>query len=240
MPLFFDINSMRFNCSEDKRGLLCLAPGQFDGYIFDMDGSLVDSMWVWTAIDREFLGRHGYQVPKDFQKDLGGMSLKEMSYYFKKRFSIPMSPEEIQEEWNRMAFYKYQHEVFLKPGARSFLAWLKENHVKTGIATSNSRKLVEALLESLGLSGFFHAVITGDEVSRGKPDPEIYIKASLKMGAGADRCLVFEDIVPGLQAGLAAGMQVCSVWDRASEAKQEEKEALAHYSIRDFRDIQYI
>lgn len=239
MPLFFERN-MNMTDTTRTGGLLFLDPGQFDGFIFDMDGSLVDSMWVWTAIDREFLGRHGYRVPENFQKDLGGMSLKEMSYYFKERFSIPLSPEEIQEEWNRMAICKYQHEVDLKPGAETLLAWLRENHIKTGIATSNSRKLVEALLESLGLSGFFHAVITGDEVTKGKPDPEIYLRASRKMGTRPERCLVFEDIVPGLQAGLAAGMQVCSVWDRASAGKQEEKEALAHYSIRDFRDIQYI
>lgn len=225
--------------SKTGGGRLLLHPGRFDGCIFDMDGSLVDSMWVWTAIDREFLGRHGYEVPEGFQKDLGGMSLKEMSYYFKKRFSLPASPEEIQEEWNRMAFYKYRHEVPLKPGAEALLAWLEEHHIKAGIATSNSRKLVEALLESLGLSACFHAVVTGDEVTKGKPDPEIYLKASRKMGADPDRCLVFEDIVPGLQAGLAAGMEVCSVWDRASAGKQQEKEALAHYSIRDFRDIEY-
>lgn len=225
--------------SKTGGGRLLLHPGRFDGCIFDMDGSLVDSMWVWTAIDKEFLGRHGYEVPEGFQKDLGGMSLKEMSYYFKKRFSLPASPEEIQEEWNRMAFYKYRHEVPLKPGAEALLAWLKEHHIKAGIATSNSRMLVEALLESLGLSACFHAVVTGDEVTKGKPDPEIYLKASRKMGADPDRCLVFEDIVPGLQAGLAAGMEVCSVWDRASAGKQQEKEALAHYSIRDFRDIEY-
>ena len=169
--------------SKTGGGRLLLHPGRFDGCIFDMDGSLVDSMWVWTAIDREFLGRHGYEVPEGFQKDLGGMSLKEMSYYFKKRFSLPASPEEIQEEWNRMAFYKYRHEVPLKPGAEALLAWLKEHHIKAGIATSNSRKLAEALLESLGLSACFQAVVTGDEVTKGKPDPEIYLKASRKMGA---------------------------------------------------------
>lgn len=223
-----------------KAGRLLLHPGRFDGCIFDMDGSLVDSMWVWTAIDREFLGRHGYEVPEGFQKDLGGMSLKEMSYYFKKRFSLSASPEEIQEEWNRMAFYKYSHEVPLKPGAKALLRYLKENRIRTGIATSNSRKLAEALLESLCLSDYFHAVVTGDEVKRGKPDPEIYLKACGKMGTRPDRCLVFEDIVPGLEAGIAAGMQVCSVWDRASAGKQAEKEALAHYSIRDFTDIEYV
>ena len=77
-------------------------------------------------------------------------------------------------------------------------------------------------------------------MKRGKPDPEIYLKACGKMGARPDRCLVFEDIVPGLEAGIAAGMQVCSVWDRASAGKQAEKEALAHYSIRDFTDIEYV
>ena len=230
---------MKSSSTETAGKRLLLKRGLFDGCIFDMDGSLVDSMWVWTAIYREFLGRHGHEVPEGFQKDLGGMSLREMSYYFKQRFSIPMSPEEIQEEWNRMAFHKYSREVPLKPGAGTLLNWLSKNRIRTGIATSNSRKLAEALLEALGLTGSFHAVITGDDVVKGKPDPEIYLKASARMGICPERCLVFEDIVPGLEAGLAAGMRVCSVWDRASAGKQKEKEALAHYSIRDFTDIEY-
>ena len=214
-----------------------ISAGSYEGVIFDMDGSLVDSMWIWKAIDIEFLGRHGYEVPENFQKDLGGMSLKEMSYYFKERFCIPGSPEEIQAEWNRMAMDKYQHEVFLKPGAKALLGYLKKERIPCGIATSNSRKLVEALLTALDLGDAFDAVITGDEVTRGKPDPEIYLLASGKMGADPRHCLVFEDIISGIQAGLAAGMEVCSVFDEDSKSYQDEKDALAHYTIRDFRDI---
>lgn len=224
---------------DSTREGLRIGSDRYDGVIFDMDGSLVDSMWVWKAIDIEFLGKHGYEVPENFQKDLGGMSLKEMSYYFKERFGIPNSPEEIQEEWNRMAMDKYQHEVPLKPGAGALLRYLKDHGIRCGIATSNSRKLVEALLKSLDIQDIFDTVITGDEVTKGKPDPEIYLLASSRMGTDPGRCLVFEDIIPGIQAGLRAGMEVCSVFDRNSQSSQDQKEALAHYSIRDFRDIAY-
>ena len=107
--------------------------------IFDLDGSLVDSMWIWREIDIEYLGSHGIELPHNLQKEIEGMSFYQTAVYFKERFDIREPIEEIMDIWNRMAEDKYLHEVKLKPGAREVLDYCRENHILLGVATSNSR-----------------------------------------------------------------------------------------------------
>lgn len=116
--------------------------------LFDLDGTLVDSMWMWEDIDIEYLGRYGYELPPELQKDIEGMSLSETAVYFKERFSIPESLEEIKSTWMDMARDKYTNKVPLKPGAREFLVWLRQQGIRTGIASSNGIELVETVLKA--------------------------------------------------------------------------------------------
>ena len=99
----------------------------------------------------EFLGRYGYSCPADLEKAVAGMSFSETAGYFKERFSLPLSLEEIKSCWIQMAIGKYRNEVPLKPGALEFLKYCKQNGILTGIATSNSREIVDAVIEALGI-----------------------------------------------------------------------------------------
>ena len=112
--------------------------------LFDLDGTLVDSMWMWPQIDVEFLGRFGYDCPGDLERAVEGMSFSETAAYFKERFSLPMTLEEIKECWSQMAMDKYRTQVPLKPGALEFLRYCKDQGIATGIATSNGRPIVDA------------------------------------------------------------------------------------------------
>ena len=205
-----------------------------DAVIFDMDGSLVDSMWLWKAIDIEYLGRYGIPLPEDLQSRIEGMSFSETAVYFKEHFPIPDSTEEIKADWNRMAWDKYLHEVPLKPGIPEFLEGCRANGIRLGIATSNSRELVENVAAVHNLRAYFTSIVTGCDVARGKPSPDIYLEAARQLEVPPDRCLVFEDIVPGILAGKSAGMRVCAVEDLYSVGSREEKKALADYYIDDF------
>ena len=111
--------------------------------LFDLDGTLVDSMWMWPQIDVEFLGRFGYDCPGDLERAVEGMSFSETAAYFKERFSLPMTLEEIKECWSQMAMDKYRTQVPLKPGALEFLRYCKDQGIATGIATSNGRPIVD-------------------------------------------------------------------------------------------------
>lgn len=205
-----------------------------DAVIFDMDGSLVDSMWMWKAIDIEYLGRYGIALPEDLQSRIEGMSFGETAMYFKEHFPIPDSLEEIMEEWNRMAWDKYMYEVPLKKGIPEFLAGCRARGIRLGIATSNSRVLVENVARVHNLRDYFSCIITGTDVLRGKPNPDIYLAVAKELGVSPGRCLVFEDIVAGILAGKNAGMRVCAVEDEYSAQSRETKRKLADYYIEDY------
>ena len=201
-----------------------------EAVLFDLDGTLVDSMWMWGAIDVEYLGRHGLTLPKDLQKAIEGMSFSETAVYFKKRFSLPEPLEEIKAEWIAMSKEKYAHEVSLKPGAREFLEYLKSHGYKAGIATSNGRELLNAVVEGQGLSPYFQA-------GAGKPAPDVYLKVAEELNVDPKNCLVFEDTPAGVRAGKAAGAKVCSIFDLYARERQAENRSLADYYIRDFYQV---
>lgn len=211
-----------------------------DAVIFDLDGSLVDSMWIWRQIDIEYLGRFNIELPKNLQAEIEGMSFSETAEFFKERFQIPDSLQKIKDDWNAMAWDKYSHEVPLKKGAGAFLKYCKEHGILLGIATSNSRQLVENVTAVHGVQEYFSCIMTGCDVAKGKPSPDIYLAVAEKLGVDPARCLVFEDIIPGIQAGKSAGMKVCAVEDEYSLSMTEKKAALADYYIRDYEMIQEI
>lgn len=205
-----------------------------DAVIFDLDGSLVDSMWMWKAIDIEYLGRFGIPLPEDLQSKIEGMSFSETAVYFKEHFHIPDSLGKIKNDWNRMAWDKYEKEVPLKPGIPEFLEGCSKHGIKLGIATSNSRQLVENIVSVHKLRDYFSCIMTGCDVAHGKPSPDIYLAVADALKVDPKRCLVFEDIIPGIQAGKNAGMKVCAVEDAYSLQEKESKQALADYYINDF------
>ncbi len=208
--------------------------------LFDLDGTLVDSMWVWRDIDIDFLSAIGQKLPDDLQKSIEGMSFTETAEYFKERFNINDDVETIKAKWNKMAYDKYTSEVKLKRGAKEFLARLKADGIRTGIASSNSLTLIEGALRAEGVLDYFDAITTACEAGAGKPAPDIYLLAAKKLNAEPSECLVFEDIPMGIMAGNSAGMTTIAVEDAYSHNMRDEKEKLAKYFIEDFTDIELV
>ncbi|MDO4305212.1 MAG: HAD family phosphatase [Eubacteriales bacterium] len=205
--------------------------------IFDLDGTLADSMWVWSQIDIDYLGKLGYDVPEDMQRVIEGMGFTEVAVYFKERFHIPDSIDKIKKTWQEMAIDKYCNEVPLKPGVREFLPYAKERGIRMAVASSNDRKLIEAVLVSHGIREYFDCIITACEVNKGKPAPDVYLEAAGRLMVEPEYCLIFEDIVPGLQAGKAAGMTACAVEDNYSIPQRAEKRKIADYYIHSYEQV---
>ena len=208
-----------------------------EAVIFDLDGTLVDSMWMWGAIDVEYLAKYDYQLPSDLEDHIAGMSFSETANYFKERFGLPDSIEDIKQEWVEMARYKYINEAMLKPGVLNMLDHLKEHNIKTGIASSNSKELVQEVLSARGIEAAFSVVRTSCEVASGKPSPDIYLLVAKELGVNPDQCLVFEDIPMGIIAGKQAGMKTCAIWDEFSVHQELEKRQLADYYIKSFDEV---
>lgn len=208
-----------------------------EAVIFDLDGSMVDSMWIWRSVDIEYLGKFGIPLPENLQACIEGMSFSETAAYFKERFSLPDDPDTIKAAWNRMAEDKYAHEVPVKEGVRELLDYCMKHGIKAGIATSNSRHLVENVIRAHQMEACFDCIMTACEVEKGKPAPDIYLAVARELAVAPENCLVFEDIIPGIQAGKAAGMKVCAVYDEYSKHQDREKRELADYYTYHFTEL---
>ena len=209
----------------------------YDAVIFDLDGSLVDSMWMWGAIDREYLGELGYEVPSDLSGAIAGLSFYDTAEYFKNRFHIEDTLEEIGNRWNEMAWDKYTNEVTLKKGVKEFIQTCYNKGMKFGIASSNSKELIQQVLKCRGLLDFFDTIKSGSEGYASKPSPELYLAAAQDLGVDPKRCLVFEDITQGIMAGKNAGMTVIAVDDQSSAFQEDEKRELADHYIYDYGEL---
>lgn len=207
------------------------------GIIFDLDGTMVDSMWMWRGIDVEFMQAHNLNFTKQLEREIEGMSFRETAEYFVRTYPLTETAEELMEIWVRMAMDKYMHEVPVKPGLLPFLQEMKKQGIRMGIATSNARELLDAAANAHGLYDYVDAVLTANEVKRGKPAPDVFLAVAGKLDLAPQECLVFEDIPQGIRAGLAAGMRVCAVADEYSEELREEKRALAHYYIDSYEQV---
>lgn len=206
--------------------------------IFDLDGTLVDSMWIWPAVDRDYFAKYNLDVPEGFYEEMEGRSYSELAQLFYDTFpTLNRTVEEIKQEWHDMSYDKYIHEVPVKTGAVEMITALRKQGIKCGIATSNSKELAEAVLEVLHIRQLFDSVHTACEVKEGKPAPDVYLLVAEELQVASENCLVFEDIPKGIMAGKNAGMRVCAIDDVTSRAQDAHKRRLADYYIKDFNDI---
>ena len=211
-----------------------------DAVIFDMDGTLLDSMWIWPDIDDVFLEKYNLEKPEGFHEGMEGKSYPETAQYFLDLFpSLIQTKEEIMDEWNEMAHDRYISQVQLKPGAKEFILKMRTMGKKIGIATSNSRFLVNDTLKALCIEELFDSVRTSCEAGAGKPAPDVYLLVANDLNISVDKCLVFEDVPMGILAGINAGMKTCAVYDEFSKPQDKRKRELADYYINDFNDIIY-
>ena len=207
------------------------------GIIFDLDGTMVDSMWMWRGIDEEFMAARGFTMTDDLELAIEGMSFRETAEYFVRTYPLTESVEELMDILVQMAIDKYEHDVPVKPGLMHLLQEMKARGIRMGIATSNARVLLDAVANAHGFYDYMDGVLTANEVKRGKPAPDVFLAVAEKIGIAPQDCLVFEDIPQGIRAGLAADMKVCAVDDEYSRAQEPEKRALAHYYIDSYEQV---
>ena len=144
---------------------------QINAIIFDFDGTLVDSMNLWHQIDVDFLGRRGLACPEDLSMSISGKSFTETAEYFKERFQLSDSIENIKAEWDVMSRNAILYEIGFKPGVLPFLSWVYAHEIPMSIATSNTRSTLELFLPQYGLEGYFHSLHFTCEVAGENPIP---------------------------------------------------------------------
>jgi HAD superfamily hydrolase (TIGR01509 family) len=205
--------------------------------IFDLDGTLIDSMWIWEKIDIDYLTSKGIDLPKNFKDEISHLSFEQTAVYFKSRFNLNDSIETILSTWNRMAYNHYSNDISLKPGVMPFLNYLKNSGIKISLATSNNTTLLNAALKSTGIYEYFDSITTTDETKSNKRNPDVYLLAANKLGVSPENCIVFEDILEAVKGAKLANMTVVAVYDRSSEYQKDKLLSLSDRYIYDFKEL---
>lgn len=199
--------------------------------IFDIDGTLVNSMELWHQVDVEYFQKLNIPMPETIKEDVEGLSFTETAIYFKEHYvGEEKTVEEIKQDWITMAMEKYRWGIEAKAGAVEYVQFLKNHGIKIGVATSNDRSLAIASLEPHRIYEYVESLRTGCEFSQGKDSPEIYLKVAEDLGVDPEHCLVFEDIQKGIRTAKKAGMKAVAVWEEGNCLE-------ADGTIKDFYDM---
>jgi HAD superfamily hydrolase (TIGR01509 family) len=207
------------------------------GAIFDMDGTLLDTMPFWNDAGKIYLKGLNVQAEPSLGKKLFSMTMGQAAEYLKHTYSLPFTPEKIIEGINGTVREFYQKRAALKANIPEFLKQLTERNIRLVLATVTERKLAEAALSRCGILNDFDFVMTDAEVGAGKDRPDIYLKAAEKIGTAPMETLVFEDALYAAKTAKAAGFCTVGVYDEASRDDQQRLESICDYYIRNFRDF---
>jgi HAD superfamily hydrolase (TIGR01509 family) len=207
------------------------------GSIFDLDGTLLDSMSMWMNIDVRFLGEHGITATEDYSQIVKTMGYQKSAEYTVERYGLPMTPDEVITRWSEMADVAYASEIRLKEGAADYLLRLRNSGHKLAVATALGLSSIEHALGNNKVLHLFDALTMLHEVSRGKTHPDIYLLAAERLGLPPAECVVYEDILPGITAAKSAGFVVCGVYDFSSEKDWDQIRKTADFTISNWNEL---
>src|SRR5260370_32917055 len=201
-------------------------PPAFHAVIFDLDGVLADSEPWWNQVDAKLLAEYGVTYRGEYHRNVLGVSYRLAVEFYKSAFHISAPVEELMQRRGEIATEFFANRVGLFPSAKTTLEKLRQMKLRLAVATSSVSASARPFLERTGIRSSFKVIVTGDEVERGKPHPDIYLRVTEKLGILADACLVIEDALSGVAAAKAANMRVAAIPDtRFVDAREYEKEA---------------
>ncbi len=208
------------------------------GLIFDYDGTLADSLFLWDKVDEEYVRAHHIKTDMDIAFEVRNLSFRECADFFIREFHITDPPEVIMAEWNDMAYHAYVHDIPLKDGVKEFLEAAKAHGLPMLITTSNQEKNVIASLEKHGISHYFKDVLSADRAGWNKCDARLFQKSADILGVPPTKCVVFDDILAALCAAKAAGSKAVGVFDKRTTKEDTEKiKSVCDLYIHSFREL---
>lgn len=205
--------------------------------IFDMDGTLLDSMHMWNNLGESVLRAQGVEPAADLSEQLKVLTLRQGAAYCKETYHLSQSVDEVVALIEERVSDFYRSEVQAKPGVRQFLSLLKMEGVWMYVATATERRLAEDALRHAGIDGYFRGILTCTEVGQGKDSPEIFERAMRRLQSNKRDTVVFEDALHAIETAKAAGFRVAAVYDPSAQADQAAIRTLADYYIESYEDL---
>jgi HAD superfamily hydrolase (TIGR01509 family) len=182
--------------------------------IFDLDGVIADSEPWWNKIDAQLLGEYGVTYRGEHHREVLGVNYRLAVDFYKKAFGISAPTEDLMRRRGEIATEFFAGRVGLFPQVKEVLEQLRQMQLHLAIATSSVSASARPFLNRHQLTACFEVIITGDEVERGKPHPDIYLRAAEMLGILPNECLVIEDSLSGISAAKTANMRVAAIPDR--------------------------
>lgn len=208
--------------------------------IFDLDGTLLDSMGMWENVGRDYLNRYGIEAPGGLSQRLRSLTFEQAAAVFQREFGVQRSVEEILEEILQIPEDQYRHSIPLKRGALELVQLLWQNEIPMCVATETDRACAQAALQRLGLSRYFRFLLTSRELGVGKRDPLIYLEAARRLGGGPGEILVLEDCQYCIETAKKAGFPVAAVYDSSSADQWGEIQGVSDYAAVSLQELQYL
>ena len=209
----------------------------FSGAIFDIDGTILDTMGVWKEITLKFLKNKGI-VPTDKEMvNYRDLSMEETMRYTKEQFNLSESVEELKAGFEKLSREKYINEVPAKPYVKEYMEKLKSEGVKIGVATSGYPELWQHALKRLGMLHLIDGFALTSETGVNKSHPDVYLLAAERIGVEPSRCMVFEDILSGIIGAKKGGMMATAIYDDLNKAQTEEFKKLADRYIVSWKEL---
>lgn len=210
---------------------------KFKYAIFDMDGTLMESMDAWKNIGREYLEAMNITVPNDLNEIIASMSVEESAEYFQSTFKINLSVEDIISGVKDLMEDKYRNNLILKPYVKEYLQKLKNENVNMCIATATPLKLANLALERNDILSYFDFVCSCDDVGVGKNQPDIYYYAANKLGGTPTETVVYEDADFALITAKEAGFYTVGVYDDFFKEKIDNIKLISDVYIESFKEL---
>lgn len=204
--------------------------------IFDMDGTLVDSMPIWKSLGRDYLEARGHRPTQAQLAAMGPMTMLEGAAFLMETFGVAGPPERIIDEMHAVMEGHYRTDIPLKPGIGDYLDRLKKRGARLCVATATAEPLARACLERLGVARCFDFILSCEAVGAGKTRPDVYLEAARRLGGTPADTAVFEDALYAARTAKAAGFYVVGVPERAYETDWPALSALADETILDWRN----
>ena len=210
---------------------------KYKACIFDLDGTLLDSMGVWKEVDRIFLGKRGLTFTEEYGKAISSMKLELAADYTISLYKLDENPKDIISEWLELAKKAFAEHIQPKPFGIELLKQLREKNIPAAVATTSQKELYLPALTRLGILDMFDAIVDSDAVNFGKNRPDIFLKAAAALKTDPKECVVFEDTVSGIRSAREAGFITVGFLDLSAPQFHEEIKSAAHFTAFDFRDF---
>lgn len=210
------------------------------GAIFDVDGTLLDSMEIWEDVGIRYLDSIGVEAEADLGTVLFTMSIQEGAVYVKEHYHLSQEPEEIVQGVLDIISNYYKESAPLKKGAVQLLERLDKSNIAMTVASSNNKEEIEMAFERLGIAKYFSRIFTCEEVGAGKTKPDIYLRAAEYLGTRPEETMVFEDVIHAIRTAKQAGFRVVGIYDEASKKDQEEIQREADWYCREWTELENV